>query len=872
MSLNARTLLALVGLPLLIYAVMATALVVQGDQTQRQLYIERLTSTSKVLAPALSDALIDGDEPLLTLLSRQFVEHEYLRALSLFDAQGNRVVALGRPFTPARRRVAPSTTRLLEEQDVWRLLMPLPAYPASSAADNGWLEAEISARPLTVERYRLMAGLALGALALGALLLALARYCARSITRPLERSRNALTCLAQGEYERRLNAHAMPELDRLGQQINRLGEHLVHQRRDMQRQMERVTRELYESMETIEAQSIKLDMAHQSALSANEVKSRFLANMSHEIRTPLNAITGFCRLLGRTELDARQREWLEQVHRGCDHLLALVNDVLDFSKLEADQLTLEEVPFEIATLIDDAISLNAPQAQRKGLHLVGLAYDDIPTPLMGDPLRIQQILNNLIGNALKFTAEGEVVVRASLEKHQGQHVILEISVADTGIGLDEAQQRDLFDAFTQAEPSHSREYGGTGLGLSICRQLVERMGGEIRVESSPGEGARFSFTLALMAFGARERPPAFDLAQAVVRLHEPHRTTRLALESWLDHLGAQAVSFADTGNEALLVLALGPQDFIGKRRAYWDSVIEQAPCPTLILVLGSRLDLPEWPLPRGGEILEKPVTRRQLELALERLLRPQATEPAREHAERLPSSSTVNVLAVDDNASNRALLKALLESERLKVTLADSGPSALECARAQAFDVVLMDIRMPGMDGVETSRALRRLGNGWARCPIIAVTAHVASDQRARWLIQGFDDVLLKPIDESALHRLLERFLDLPAPLLADDSPSTRSGYEQFQREQRTALIAELPQVSARIETAFKKDQGKALLDEVHALSGACCYCDLPALGSAANAVEATLVALEVEHREEVSLEPAQAPLASLFEEIRALT
>ncbi|WP_447957850.1 ATP-binding protein [Vreelandella sp. EE7] len=867
MSLNTRLLLALLGIPLLVYAAMAVFLVLQNGTTQQRVFTERLVSASEILAPDLNDAMAKGDEPRLERLSRQLMEYKNLRALSLYDEQGNRVLMLGRPMPAAQRLNVPRTTRLNQDQDVWRLQMPLTAYAGpETGGDSGsgrWLEAEVNTRALTLERYKLIATLSFGAILLGLLLLSAALSISRSIIRPLERANQALYRLSHGDYGRTLAMHEVSEFNELGKNINVLGEHLQHYSRDMQSQIEQATQELYESIETVEEQSIKLDLAHRSALKANAAKSEFLANMSHEIRTPLNGIIGFCRLLSRSPLDTRQQEWLGQVHCACENLMVLVNDVLDFSKLEADQLTLEERELDIASVVDEAIGLNAPEAQRKELHLVGLAYDDIPTPLCGDPLRIQQVLNNLISNALKFTCEGEIIVRASLERQEGQHVVLAISVTDTGIGLNDEQQQGLFDAFTQASPSHSREYGGSGLGLSICRQLVQRMGGEIGVESAQGQGACFTFTLALQAHAATAQVPPLDLNHKAVRLHEPHRLSRFALENWLLNWGAQPVSFVDAGDEALLILALGPADFIDERQAYWQAVIEQAKCPTLILALGPPPDTTTWHMPYGGDIVSKPITRQRMINALAHLLDPPTVPPLA--VEPPAERQALDVLIVDDNAPNRALLKAILESERIHITLAASGKQALEYAQAAPFDLVLMDIRMPGMDGVETTHALRRLKGAWSRCPIIAVTAQAPDAKRQRWLAQGFDDVLVKPVDEAALNRLFERFLDMTledpsqsalqsvghapaddhstAPLAVDLARGKRlaGGSEALAVTQLMRLIESLPAAKTRIEEALAQQDDAALLEEAHALNGACRYCGTPALGEAADALESAL-------------------------------
>jgi two-component system sensor histidine kinase BarA len=873
MSLNTRLLFALLGFPLLVYAVMAILLVIQSDLGGRDELKERLISAGELMAPSLGDAMADGDLQRLEKLARQLLEHRGLRAVTLFDEQGNRLLVLGSSMPPPRLD-APMATAITMEEDAWRLRVPLGSSDTLRMT-NGWLEAEMDTRTLTLERYKLIASLSLGGMLLGLLLFLIAFAISRYATRPIEEANQALYRLSRGDYSLLISSAKPTELKQLADHINRLAEHFQQAQRDMQSQIEQATSELQESMETIEEQNIKLDLAHRSALRANAVKSEFLANMSHEIRTPLNGIIGFCRLLGRSSLDTRQEEWLEHVRRACDNLLMLVNDVLDFSKLEADRLTLEEVDVDIVALVDEIIGLHAPEAQRKQLHLVAMVYDDVPTPLCGDPLRIHQVLNNLLGNALKFTNEGEIIIRVMLDSQEGQHVILHISVSDTGIGLSDEHQQQLFSAFSQAEPSHSRQFGGSGLGLTICRQLIQRMGGEITVESELGKGSIFSFTLPLLAHQAAERPPELTLDNPTIRLHETHPPTRHVLEHLLVRWGARPVSFINAGNESLLMLCLAQSDFEGDRKAYWQSVIAQTPCPVIILANTTSFDLPTWEFPYGGEMLCKPFTRTQLVTTLRQLLQLQPLPLASEAVSKPPLAPRLTILIVDDNSSNRELLKAMLESDTLHIVLAESGQEALEFARHQIADMVLMDIRMPGMDGIQATQALRRINNSWARCPIIAVTAHVLSTERQQWLAEGLDDVLIKPIDDAQLQQLLQRFLGIaPRKAAPTEAASTRQsqvptappsslpavdlmlgarlagGRETLAKQQLVRLIDSLPESEQQIRDAFQAGDLTALLDWVHGLNGASRYCGAPELALLVETLETRLRTSGLRHVE----------------------
>ncbi|MBE0488509.1 MAG: response regulator, partial [Halomonas sp.] len=689
----------------------------------------------------------------------------------------------------------------------------------------------------------------------------------RRLHPPLAAVDDALAQLAAGESPLPLSP-SPGELAGLTERVNALGDHLTEARLETQRQIEQATAELEESMETIEIQNIDLDIAHRRAVEANRIKSEFLANMSHEIRTPLNGIIGFCRLLDRSRLEPRQREWLEHVQRASSNLLMLVNDVLDFSKLEAGHLELEHLPLDMVALVDEVLGLQAPLAHQKELQLLGLVYDDVPSVLTGDPMRIQQVLTNLVHNAVKFTRQGEVVVRVMMEQADLGRVTLRISVTDTGIGLSTEHQRRLFQAYQQAAPSHSREFGGTGLGLTICRQLVEQMGGQITVESEPGQGTTFSFTLPLEGSESTERPPELRLAGQTVLIEEPHSATRRALRHLFTRWGARPVDAVTTPLQsapaALLVASLPHTPLTRDEAGTWQRRLAELACPALLLANASSLDLPSLALPHGGEILAKPVARATLTAAVARVLGQRASPSPTNQAGAAPQP--LRLLAVDDTESNRLLLGELIAAPGIEVSLAASGEEALALAREQAFDLVLMDIRMPGMDGVAATRALRRLGKRWRTTPVVAVTAHVLEKERRRLLASGLDDVLVKPVDGDQLRDTLHRHLgvvlpeanetpsplreDAP-PLLADDGelPTVdlelgarlAGGRASLARELLERLAAGLEENEADLRRALAESDDEALLDGIHALNGACRYCGAPRLGLIAESLETRL-------------------------------
>ncbi|WP_445003171.1 ATP-binding protein [Halomonas mongoliensis] len=860
MSLKFRLLLATLVVPWLLMALFAAVtLSLHHDEHVSRLE-ERLTRAVELLLPSLGEAVAFDDPQRLEAAAAPLLSLEVVRALGVVGPDGTLGVELGRLRSlPEAQGAGPLW---IEKRDTrWQLSAALPG------AEGDRLILDIDASPVILGHYRQVGitGLLLGAALL--LLGGLFSVTYRRLQRPLASADEALARLALGE-----SIPQQPlrpgELAGLTGRINALADFLDQARLETQRQIEQATAELEESMETIEVQNIELDIAHRRAVEANRIKSEFLANISHEIRTPLNGIIGFCHLLERSPLEPRQREWLDHVQRASGNLMLLVNDVLDFSRLEAGRLELERLPVDMVTLVDEVLALQAPLAHQKGLDLVGLVYDDVPASLTGDPMRIQQVLTNLVHNAVKFTEQGEVVVRVMVEQSDPGRVTLRITVVDTGIGLSMEHQRRLFQAFQQAEPSHSREFGGSGLGLTICRQLVEQMGGEIGVQSEPGQGATFSFTLALEGSETLLREPELQLDGQRVLIEEPHAATRRALRHLFTRWGAQPVDALPPGESpALLVACLPSPSMTSTEASAWHHRLIELECPALLLASASPMDLPDLVLPHGGEVLAKPVSRATLAGVTGALMGGLSARSG-EPDGAAPESPPLRLLAVDDSDSNRLLLRELLAGPGLEMTLAASGEEALTLGRQQSFDLVLMDIRMPGMDGVETTRALRRLGPTWRRTPVVAVTAHVLEKERQRLLASGLDDVLVKPVDAAQLGEVLYRHLGippaedrkpaLPAPVVEPSEPARRddgelptvdlelgtrlaAGRGDLARQLLVQLAESLPESEAAIERALNNSDNEALLDAIHGLNGACRYCGAPRLGLIAESLETRL-------------------------------
>lgn len=679
-----------------------------------------------------------------------------------------------------------------------KMLFDEDYLPAKSAPLTLWLVVKMDNEPLKLARYQVLLALAItGLLTLLLLLLSLNIYARRWIAPIYEMRLHLQRTNAHNLYKPML-IESTGELNQLQQDLVKTLRRLHTSFQELKNHAEQTEDDLRLAFDEMEMQNISIRNSRDAAISASQTKSAFLANISHELRTPLNSIDGFINLLSRhADLTAEQDLYVQTIRKSSAHLLALVNDVLDFSKIEAGKLVLDRHEFDLYSCIYDVVDMLSPLAAEKDLQLAVFFYDDVPRYLVGDALRVKQVLTNLVNNAIKFTDDGEVVVRVSLDETHDDRIY--ISIQDTGKGISPEHQRLLFQSFSQGDPSITRQYGGTGLGLVISKQLTQLMGGyigfydnqteqqnELQPSFQTKKGSTFWFTLPILFSESQQQDVLTDrLTWNLPSVFTPNGypasnmgDQRMHILVWINHTASLQVLKGslrplpvDIITATSLASLLESLKEVGNR---FDWVIvdngTQEDTTSLLkqvrLHYAGKLALFGYQINLNNEIISRyqakalyqPLDRRQLYQLLDN-----DNKSASEVV--LPKWHGFTVLAVDDHLPNLLVLEALLAELGIDVVTVNSGYDAIEYISLtktnpeKSVDLIFMDIQMPRMSGREASEQIRKIETNDKHIPIVALTAHSLSDERDKLLASGIDDYIGKPINQAQLLQVLQRWL-----------------------------------------------------------------------------------------------------------------
>lgn len=831
---------------------------------------------------------IDNQQQLNALFDTAREEPD-VRGLAIFSADNTQLLHFGPPFDsppkPSDKSRAPNKAPHEVSQSNQTLLF-------QATLKNGQtLYLELSKLPYLLLNLKIvLSGFILWLLSciIAALL---ASRCSRHMVHSLSQIRDDINSIAAGDLDTSNKSSTQPnhELSSIMTSIDRMRDSLLQNQVDNEHYMDQSTEDLRETLDTIEVQNIELNIERKKALEASRIKSEFLANTSHEFRTPLNGIIGFTQLALRTELSDQQHTYLRTILDSSQNLLTSINDILDFSKLETGQLSLDYHPVNPRDCIEDTLKILAPAAQEKKLELITLLDSELPEHLLGDPLRLKQIISNLIGNAIKFSESGNIIIRAQTIASHDTHIDIKVSITDSGIGLSQEQQQELFTPFSQADTSNAREYGGTGLGLSICKGLIERMEGEIGVDSELGQGATFWIKVKLgIDRNQTKNPPSTSPVANSERVLIFSQNSMAALQlqdlfdAWqfncdpqnnIDNLLSDIKSANSTGKPYDLLIIdsnfnLKHEDYQHLKKVIWQAS-QRYQCRIIVIASSEQYSLiVDDTLQKLTRCCLKPLITQDLkeqllantnmDVSTPDLPAPIDAEIAEKHAQPPITTEPPHILVVDDNPANLQLATELLKGIGARVSRAENGHEALQHCTEEDFDLIFMDVQMPVLDGLETTKELRLRQGSEKRTPVIALTAHAMSDQKTKLLLAGMDDYLHKPVSESQLRHAISRWSpkksttsSSPAPrrnksntpdgadtssekLIVDRSLclSLANHKNDLARDMLTMLISAAKDDLQQMPKLYQEKAFDALSERIHKLYGSSCYSGVPELKS----------------------------------------
>ena len=821
------------------------------DQANELLHSKGLI-IARQIAGASEFNLFSGNDSQIQYLLEQSVGSDDIVLASVFDKQGNLIAeSVSNSF-----RQSDITDYFYFRQAILSQGIMFSDVFAPDTDDGlqssvlGWVNLYISPQHLQQKTLQIISESAVFFISILIMAVILTIVIGRRITQPIFRLMEHLKFVETGQLGKIIEPTESNEIGAVQKGFNRMTHALLANRRHLNRRIQQATQQLNEAITDLESKNRELGFARDLAQDANRTKSEFLANMSHEIRTPINGIKGFISLLSQSRLDAVQQRYVDITLKSTNDLTSIVNEILDFSKMESGKLHIVDEAFDLYEVIEQTRDILFINVLAKNIDLNLVIFSDTPRRVIGDKLRLKQILLNLIGNAIKFTDQGRVVVRVCLEDIDDEIARIGITVEDSGIGISEADQQSLFQAFSQVESSDTRRFSGTGLGLVISKNLATLMGGDISMQSTAGEGSKFSLLLPFGLSVANDSAQESEAIPVNALIFASEQNCLMEIRSLFERAGADTeceLIDASQGSEAVL-------RSIQRAIAWVDILVFDL--RHLELELGSLLDRETM---RSARVIvmhydpdvEVPVkldgiefvsiinaSRKIAQIASKKAPVDGRTDTAAEPA----ATQSKKVLLVDDNPINLKLASELIQLWGHKVSEANHGGKAFEIYQRETFDLIILDIQMPDIDGVSLLQMMREF-NPEDRTPMIALTANVLNREADRLLELGFDYFLGKPIDESKFRALLDgRPLRRAACGESDTEPDPECSVDysgsltlcadnqSLLKQILEILRRDIPDQRRQLADAFAELDYDRLGALAHKLQGVTCYASLPRL------------------------------------------
>ena len=764
---------------------------------------------------------------------------------------------------------------------------------------RGWIYLDLDRKFLLIKHYELLAT-TLQIVLLCLLIGLIAHYfLSKNIVKPLQRLRRHMEGILRNDLAMELTPIHSGELGVIEQGCAQLQQQYLSLSKEFHQQVEVSIQDLQQSLEQLEVTNIELGLENKRIQEKSRLKSAFLANMSHEIRTPMNGVIGYANVLLETKLDSLQLDYVKTIQASAQDLLMIINDILDYSKIDAGKLHIDSIPLNLRACIDEVIALLTPDAHQKGIDLIAIAAVNIPKTVIGDPWRIKQIITNLIANAIKFTDKGHVLIRTEIQEEFAQHYVLSFAISDTGIGISEKDQATLFHAFHQIDATPKRRQGGSGLGLLICKKLVEHMRGQITVQSESNKGALFTVQLPLdklMAYES-EKHQAHDIQSIQALCFDDNPLHLEALSASLGTLGVDCIPVGLIDN-VLFTLTQHPGchlAFIAVNPATQTQLTHLMRNQTIPYVLVSKSSIPDYEALGAQALLFKPINLQKLndviQIQKQRVpsfvtmnhQRPIIVDhpPAAFHETRLIDSSCnptlrqlrqqlkkrgMRLLIADDHSISQRLLQSLLQDWAQIDTVNDGAEAISACDQIQ-YSALLLDQHMPNYSGLEVATHIRRASMRNTTTAIILISANGHDDiQQAKLSNAGIDLCLQKPIHERLLltHLLQLTASKQEAAINWSLCVEKSSGNPQLAKEFLTELVSGLSNNRKELLTLFAANDCDNLEKLVHYIHGACCFCGVARL-------QLHLSKLENKLRKTGQAEDVQQEFTAVIQEIDAV-
>ncbi|KTC81623.1 two-component system sensor histidine kinase LetS [Legionella brunensis] len=811
------------------------------------------------LLPAAQFAMMRNDSRTLQGLINASTINPEVKALAFYNAQGELLAYRGgkhsihKPFRPPEftgdyiesKQIEPYTINFIAPITIPKFNLYSSPFKKSSnptlQADDilGWLSLDIDTQSMLIKRYQMY--IVTIFITLFGLLISLTIhfFLSRRIYLPISRLRRSMKQILSNEFETHISTTSTGELGLIEKGCAHLQKEYLNTLRDLNHHIEVATADLQQSLELLEEKNIELSLEKKKYEEKSRQKSEFIANMSHEIRNPMNGVIGFTNVLLESKLDSLQLDYVKTIKSSAQDLLTIINDILDYSKMDAGKLHLDCIPLDIRACIDEVLALAAPNAHKKGLDLIPATEVNVPRKVLGDPIRIKQIITNLVSNAIKFTDHGYVLIRTAIEQESEKDYTLCLSITDTGIGISPEDQPKLFNAFNQADTTITRRFGGSGLGLVICKKLTEQMQGRISFVSEINKGSTFSVRMKLEKLAAyeveKEQSHRFDNLKVLCFDDNP-----LYLEAMCNGLGFWGIECVQISAFNQLEKAFKEHSdcslaFINVNEGCEKQVAQVLRKKTIPCVLVSKWVIHNPQALGAKAFLFKPISIQKMHEIIESVLNEASQALTTNHElDNLRAQlrlSHPDILIAEDNPVNRMLLTSLLQ-ENSNIETVDNGEEAVKICHSKRYHAILLDLQMPKLNGLDAAHLIRHESMLNKQTPIIVISADSSNLSKDKLKKAGVDFCLQKPIDEKQLLTYLLRIVKKAKSAAIDWQMCVQkvSGNQALAEEFLSRFIQELRKNREEFIQLLHDKNIKGLESAAHKLHGACCFCGVPHL------------------------------------------